>query len=149
MTEYVAVEFVGRKKRMVVMQGMMYRTAVIIRKTSPDRMNLIRPEGTYFPHIDRCSIHYPAYYMVTCKHEKKTWHSVSSYNLFVTVHSVFQQRNIVCQTDAVSLLPLLSWLLSCLFLFLTGDNSAFCQELKSPYFPKIFKLMWNSSILVA
>ena len=36
------------------------------------------------------------------------------------------------------------------FFFLTGDdNSAFCQESKSPYFPKILKLMWNSSIIVA
>ena len=43
-----------------------------------------------------------------------------------------------------------SSLLSSLFLFLTGDNnSAFCEESKSLYFPKIWKLMWNSSILVA
>ena len=43
-----------------------------------------------------------------------------------------------------------SSLLSSIFLFLTGDdNSAFCQELKSPYFPRILNFVWNSSILVA
>ena len=62
---------------------------------------------TYFPDSDHHSIHYHAYYTVTCQHEKKkTWHSVSFYNLFVTIHSVFQQRNVVRQTDAISLLPL-------------------------------------------
>ena len=59
---------------------MMYRTAVTIRKISPDkdeldpdakRRGLIRPVGTYFTNIDRRSIHYPAYYTVTCRHEKK------------------------------------------------------------------------------
>ena len=35
------------------------------------------------------------------------------------------------------------------FYFLTSDNSAFCQDSKSLYFPKILKLMWNSSTLVA
>ena len=72
----------------------MYRTTFIIGKISPDGMNLICPEGTYFPNNDRRSIHYPTYYTVTCQH-----------NLFVTVHSVFQLRNVFRQTNAVSLLP--------------------------------------------
>ena len=41
-----------------------------IGKISPDRMNRIRPEGTYFPDNDRRSIHYPTYYMATFQHEK-------------------------------------------------------------------------------
>ena len=45
----------------------MYRTAVTIVKMSPDRM-MIRP---YFPDSDRRSIHYPAYYKVTCQHKRK------------------------------------------------------------------------------
>ena len=71
-------------------------------------MNLICPVRTYFPDSDRRSIHQTTYYTVTCQHKRKL-DTVSFYNLFVTVHSVFQQRNIVHQINAVSLLPLRSF----------------------------------------
>ena len=66
---------------------------------------------------------------------KKTWHSVSFYNLIVTVHSVFQQRNIVRQTDAVLLLPLrcfppffFSWLVTTNQPFAKSWNHCIFQE---------------------
>ena len=46
------------------------------------RRGPVRPLGAHFPDNDCLSIHYTAYY-----------------NLFVTIHSVFQQRNIVRQAD--------------------------------------------------
>ena len=71
----------------------MYRTTVIIGKMSHDRTTrtmtrrrgLIRPQGTYFHNNDCCSIQYPTYYTATCQHKKKLHHSVSFYNLSVTV----------------------------------------------------------------
>ena len=93
---------------LIYMLGIMYRTAVIMGKISPDRTKWVwfTMKGfTYFPDNDCRSIHYPAYYMVTCQHTKNLIQGVF-YNLCVTVQSVFQQRNIVCQTDAVLLLPL-------------------------------------------
>ena len=49
-----------------------------------NQTNQVHPVRTYFPDNDCRSIHYPAYYMATCQHKKK-------------LHSVLQQRNIVCQ----------------------------------------------------
>ena len=54
----------------------MYRTRVIIQKI----------------------LYYQAYYSATYQHEKNTLYSLSFYNSFVAIHSVFQQRNIVCKT---------------------------------------------------
>ena len=78
--------------------------------------------------------------------KKKTSHSVAFYNLFVTINGVFQQRNIVRQTDFAP--P--SSQLSTLFLFLTNDDNSACfQDSESLYFPKMLKLKWALSILVA
>ena len=104
---------------------------------------LIRPEGTYFPDSDGRSTHYPTYYTVTFQHERKL-DPVSFYSLFVTVQSVFQQRNIIHQTDTVSLLPL-----HCFPLFFFSWPVTTTQPFaKSWNITKIFKLMWNSSIPV-
>ena len=99
---------------------------------------------------------------------KKTSHNVSFSSLnrrqrHWTEHSLFFLFVValfLCPSFSISSTSLLSKtlcrfsspssLLSSLYLFLTGDdNSAFCQEVKSLYFPRILKLMWNSSILVA
>ena len=69
------------------------------------RRDRLRREGTYFPDSDRRSIHYLAYYTVTCQHDKKL-DTVCLFTIYLLPFSVFQQRNIFCQTDDVSFLPL-------------------------------------------
>ena len=77
----------------------MYRTAVTIRKISPNRTNRtltrskISPVGNYFPDRDRRSIHYPAYYMVTCQHDRKL-DTVCLFTIYLLPLKVFFSREI-------------------------------------------------------
>ena len=124
----------------------------------------------------------------------KKLQTASFYSVFVTIHSVFQQRNIVHQTDdtdveqnilqntsddpddqsvevtrstrcsfCVQIVSILFYLINvsvvqnfgpflCFSLFFFSwpvTTTQPTQELKSLYFPKLLKLMWSSSILVA
>ena len=114
---------------LVTMWGIMYQSEV---------------EGSDSSCRDLFSQYWPLFYTLSCLLQaylptrKKTWHGVSFYNLFVTVHSVFLQINLVCQTDVVLLLPLRYFPL---FFFLTGDdNSAFLPRVEITVFSKNFKV---------
>ena len=95
----------------------------------------VRPVGTYFPDSDRRSIHYPAHYTDTFQHEKKLDTTFICYRSKCFSAEKYSSPNRRRFTSP-------SLLLSSLFLFLT---STFCWELKSPYFPRILKLIWNPS----
>ena len=66
------------------MSGIMYRNKFLQDKSD-------HPEGTYFPDSDRRSIRYPAYYTVTCQHERKL-DTVCVFTMYLSPFKVFFSR---------------------------------------------------------